>query len=109
MTETNLGWHVTYLGASLPAAEIAGSGRKKRTRAVALSLVLSRRWFTAGVGIETPAWVPPARSRDPRRWTSHASLPRCIEKNWCYPGEWPHGPVRETRKLAQTQEKIETL
>lgn len=35
----NLGWHVTYLGASLPAAEIAGAARQNRTRVVALSLV----------------------------------------------------------------------
>jgi methanogenic corrinoid protein MtbC1 len=35
----NLGWQVTYLGASLPAAEIAGAARQKQARAVALSLV----------------------------------------------------------------------
>lgn len=35
----NLGWHVTYLGTSLPAAEIAGAARQNRTRVVALSLV----------------------------------------------------------------------
>ncbi len=35
----NLGWQVTYLGASLPAAEIAGAARQARARAVALSLV----------------------------------------------------------------------
>lgn len=35
----NLGWHVTYLGASLPASEIAGAARQNRARAVALSLV----------------------------------------------------------------------
>jgi len=35
----NLGWTVTCLGASLPAAEIAGAARQKRARAVALSLV----------------------------------------------------------------------
>lgn len=35
----NLGWHVTYLGASLPATEIAGAARQNRARAVALSLV----------------------------------------------------------------------
>jgi methanogenic corrinoid protein MtbC1 len=35
----NLGWQVTPLGASLPAAEIAGAARQKRARAVALSLV----------------------------------------------------------------------
>jgi len=35
----NLGWHVTYLGASLPAPEIAGAVRQNRARAVALSLV----------------------------------------------------------------------
>lgn len=35
----NLGWNVTSLGASLPAAEIAGAARQKRARAVALSLV----------------------------------------------------------------------
>ena len=36
---TNLGWQVMYLGASLPAAEIAGAARQSRARAVALSLV----------------------------------------------------------------------
>ena len=35
----NLGWHVTYLGASLPAAEIAGAAKQNRARAVALSVV----------------------------------------------------------------------
>ncbi len=35
----NLGWRVTYIGASLPAAEIAGVVRQNRARAVALSLV----------------------------------------------------------------------
>jgi DNA-binding transcriptional MerR regulator/methylmalonyl-CoA mutase cobalamin-binding subunit len=35
----NVGWRVTYLGASLPAAEIAGAVRQSRARAVALSLV----------------------------------------------------------------------
>ena len=35
----NLGWHVTYLGASLPAAEIAGAAGQTRARAVALSIV----------------------------------------------------------------------
>jgi DNA-binding transcriptional MerR regulator/methylmalonyl-CoA mutase cobalamin-binding subunit len=35
----NLGWHVTYLGASLPAAEIAGAARQNQSRAVALSVV----------------------------------------------------------------------
>jgi len=35
----NLGWRVTYLGASLPAAELAGAARQNRARAVALSLV----------------------------------------------------------------------
>jgi DNA-binding transcriptional MerR regulator/methylmalonyl-CoA mutase cobalamin-binding subunit len=36
---TNAGWNVTYLGPSLPAAEIAGVVRQCRARAVALSLV----------------------------------------------------------------------
>lgn len=35
----HLGWQVTHLGASLPAAEIAGAARQKQARAVALSLV----------------------------------------------------------------------
>ncbi len=35
----NLGWQVTYLGASLPAAEIAGAAQQRRALAVALSLV----------------------------------------------------------------------
>ena len=36
---SSLGWRVTYLGASLPAAEIAGVAIQNRARAVALSLV----------------------------------------------------------------------
>jgi MerR family transcriptional regulator, light-induced transcriptional regulator len=36
---SSLGWRVTYLGASLPAAEIAGAAIQNRARAVALSLV----------------------------------------------------------------------
>jgi DNA-binding transcriptional MerR regulator/methylmalonyl-CoA mutase cobalamin-binding subunit len=35
----NLGWRVTYLGTSLPSAEIAGMARQHQARAVALSLV----------------------------------------------------------------------
>ncbi len=35
----NLGWQVVYLGASLPAPEIAGAALQRRARAVALSLV----------------------------------------------------------------------
>lgn len=35
----NLGWRVTYLGTSLPAAEIAGAAMLNQVRAVALSLV----------------------------------------------------------------------
>ena len=38
-TAAHLGWQVTYLGASLPPAEIAGAAVQKRARAVALSLV----------------------------------------------------------------------
>ena len=38
-TASNLGWQVTYVGASLPAAEIAGAAQQRRARAVALSLV----------------------------------------------------------------------
>src|SRR5579883_3367267 len=38
-TAANLGWRVTYLGASLPAAEIAGAAQQNRARAVALSIV----------------------------------------------------------------------
>lgn len=34
-----LGWHVTYLGADLPAADIAAAARAQQARAVALSLV----------------------------------------------------------------------
>jgi DNA-binding transcriptional MerR regulator/methylmalonyl-CoA mutase cobalamin-binding subunit len=35
----NVGWHVTYLGANLPAPEIAGAARQNGSRAVALSIV----------------------------------------------------------------------
>lgn len=38
-TASNLGWRVLYLGASLPAAEIAGAAQQHNARAVALSLV----------------------------------------------------------------------
>ena len=34
-----IGWHTTYLGASLPAAEIAGAAMQNRAVAVALSIV----------------------------------------------------------------------
>jgi DNA-binding transcriptional MerR regulator/methylmalonyl-CoA mutase cobalamin-binding subunit len=36
---THLDWQIIYLGASLPAAEIAGAARQRQARAVALSLV----------------------------------------------------------------------
>lgn len=36
---SNLGWRVVYLGASLPAAEIAGAALQHKARAVGLSLV----------------------------------------------------------------------
>ena len=36
---TDLGWRVTYLGTSLPAAEIAGTTVQHQARAVALSIV----------------------------------------------------------------------
>ncbi|MGZ5567638.1 MAG: cobalamin B12-binding domain-containing protein, partial [Limisphaerales bacterium] len=36
---SNMGWNVTYLGASLPAAEIAGAAIVHHARAVALSIV----------------------------------------------------------------------
>ena len=36
---TNVGWRVTYLGAGLPAAEIAGVAVKDRAQVVALSIV----------------------------------------------------------------------
>jgi len=36
---SNLGWKVTYLGASLPALEIAGAAQQQNARAVAVSLV----------------------------------------------------------------------
>lgn len=36
---SNLGWRVTYLGTSLPAAEIAGAAMQHKVGAVALSLV----------------------------------------------------------------------
>lgn len=36
---TSKGWKITYLGANLPAAEIAGAARQTGARAVALSLI----------------------------------------------------------------------
>lgn len=36
---SNLGWHVIYLGTSLPAAELAGIAREQDARAIALSIV----------------------------------------------------------------------
>jgi len=38
-TASNLGWHVIYLGPSLPASEIAGAAIQHQARAVGLSLV----------------------------------------------------------------------
>ncbi len=34
------GWHITYLGPSLPAEEIAGAAKNDKSRAIALSIVL---------------------------------------------------------------------
>lgn len=34
------GWHITYLGPSLPAEEIAGAAQNNKSRAIALSIVL---------------------------------------------------------------------
>ncbi len=61
---TDLGWRVTYLGTSLPAAEIAGSAVQNHARAVALSIVYPgddehlpeeleklRRYLPAGIKI----------------------------------------------------------
>lgn len=36
---TSKGWRITYLGANLPAAEIAGAARQTKAKAVALSLI----------------------------------------------------------------------
>jgi methylmalonyl-CoA mutase cobalamin-binding subunit len=36
---TNLGWKVIYLGASLPAADLAGAAMQNHARAVALSII----------------------------------------------------------------------
>lgn len=36
---TSKGWKITYLGANLPAAEIAGAARQTKAKAVALSLI----------------------------------------------------------------------
>ncbi|HEU5070779.1 MAG TPA: MerR family transcriptional regulator [Verrucomicrobiae bacterium] len=47
---SNLGWRVTYLGTSLPAAEIAGVATQNKARAVALSLVYPED--DAGLGEE---------------------------------------------------------
>jgi DNA-binding transcriptional MerR regulator/methylmalonyl-CoA mutase cobalamin-binding subunit len=38
-TATDAGWHVTYLGPDLPAAEIAGAVRQRGAQAVGLSIV----------------------------------------------------------------------
>ena len=45
---SNLGWRVIYLGASLPAAEIAGAAIQNKARAVALSLVYPEDDATLG-------------------------------------------------------------
>lgn len=38
-TATDAGWHVTYLGPDLPAAEIAAAARQRGARAIGLSIV----------------------------------------------------------------------
>jgi DNA-binding transcriptional MerR regulator/methylmalonyl-CoA mutase cobalamin-binding subunit len=38
-TATDAGWHVTYLGPDLPAAEIAAAARQREVRAIGLSIV----------------------------------------------------------------------
>jgi MerR family transcriptional regulator, light-induced transcriptional regulator len=59
-TAVSGGWAVTYLGASLPAAEIAGAALQSRARAVALSIVYPED--DAGLGPELEklrSYLPP--------------------------------------------------
>jgi DNA-binding transcriptional MerR regulator/methylmalonyl-CoA mutase cobalamin-binding subunit len=69
----NLGWHVTFLGSSLPASEIAGAAIQKRARAVALSVVYPeddpgladelqhlRRWLPAATALIVGGRAAPA-------------------------------------------------
>ena len=74
----NLGWHVTYLGASLPAAEIAGAARQNRAVAVALSLVYPEDDPRLGAELARLRESPAPRNRPAHRRPCYARLPRCL-------------------------------
>lgn len=60
---TNLGWRVIYLGASLPAVEIAGAAIQNRARAVALSIVYPDDDPNLGAELEALRKLLPAEIR----------------------------------------------
>ena len=54
-----VGWHTTYLGASLPAAEIAGAAVQNRALAVALSIVYPEDYRTCRKLTNLRRFLPP--------------------------------------------------
>ena len=57
----DLGWRVIYLGADLPARDIAAAVRQSRASAVALSLLLDDRTVTRELGLLARALEPHVR------------------------------------------------
>ena len=105
----NLGWHVTYLGASLPAAEIAGAARQNRARAVALSLVYPEDDPRLEGELTRLRESLPPEVVAPRRRTRHAGLPRCLGRNRRRANERPRAPLLDPGRPAQTRKESETM
>jgi MerR family transcriptional regulator, light-induced transcriptional regulator len=94
---TDLGWRVTYLGTSLPAAEIAGIAVQNKARAVALSIVYPsddehlpaelqtlRRYLPAEIkivigGRAAPAYGDAIAQIGARHATDLRELGRCLD------------------------------
>ena len=108
-TAANLGWQVTYLGASLPAAEIAGAAQQRRARAVALSLVYPEDDPRLAGELTRLRESLPAEVNAARRRTRHASLPRRSGKSRRAPDRKPRAARLDLGQLAQAREKGQTM
>ena len=93
----NLGWHVTYLGASLPAAEIAGAAQAKPGAGRRLEPGLSRRRPAAGGRTDAAARIVAARGHAARGRPRDAGLSRRAREDRRGKNRGPCEPMLDPR------------